>query len=708
MSTTPHNADDAIAEIQTHLYYTDYTKKIEYAAGKFGYFLIRHNWKSGEDFMIGPRELKGKTDASKQRNLEMHEFCKSQNLMLPYDTISFCGSFLPVSRDVTNIICDEDNGAFVFRYFKMRGHIPEPGETMRFCEFKQIHIKNNVITTKYLDSDKVIVWQEKDRKRILKGIVKRHQVLNFGDNMKLLLCKNLNNMYVKEHCSSCFYFDYMPTTRKNNKFQSKVDEYDRLVNSAIPKSAELALKSNDNKRNYFVETKSMVCERLADNLIVLRYFHLCGDDVVEDARMYVDDKDIYPCYFSNDSSVRCAIEQKDFWSSCNYETLDAKGTIIEKRYPYICNKPINTHAYMLLISKHYLIIEQLLKLGFSFDVAIDIAKRKKKRHSVIKQINTLSDLIAKKDYKRLDILKKDICYVDDLLDTISIVQKSNYIDFATFKSVIEHMEQCTDFRTITNYLRLLAMLSKYYNRGRLQTIAVDISKQYCLACKHRKNNVFDDPFDEYDLDVFHTDVISSHELYDTYRYCTLIYADNERVLRNKINTISKITEAYRIMEIHNELMTQYQHERETIRNKAVQKNLAMNQHLAFDDEKFLIKVPNNAEEIIAEGKAMSHCVASYTHAVANGESMIVFLRKKEDPDTPYATIELDKYGSIVQVKCKANMTLSSKSTFAFLSKWMQKKNLKSKTNDISWDGKTVSIGMSYRGYYIEDDSVCNS
>lgn len=55
---------------------------------------------------------------------------------------------------------------------------------------------------------------------------------------------------------------------------------------------------------------------------------------------------------------------------------------------------------------------------------------------------------------------------------------------------------------------------------------------------------------------------------------------------------------------------------------------------------YCIKVPNTIEEVYKEGQVLNHCVAKYIKRVANQESIILFLRKKETPDVPYYTIEI--------------------------------------------------------------------
>ncbi|NQP32693.1 PcfJ family protein [Streptococcus suis] len=71
--------------------------------------------------------------------------------------------------------------------------------------------------------------------------------------------------------------------------------------------------------------------------------------------------------------------------------------------------------------------------------------------------------------------------------------------------------------------------------------------------------------------------------------------------------------------------------------------------LDMEIDQFLFIVPKSLKEIIQEGYDQHHCVASYTQAVSKGETTIIFVRQKNEPDKPLYTMELRK-GKIVQLR----------------------------------------------------------
>lgn len=77
----------------------------------------------------------------------------------------------------------------------------------------------------------------------------------------------------------------------------------------------------------------------------------------------------------------------------------------------------------------------------------------------------------------------------------------------------------------------------------------------------------------------------------------------------------------------------------------------------MEDENFLLRLPKEVHEIRQEGNAMHHCVATYIDRMVAGETCILFLREKADPDTPYYTMEV-RDGRVIQCRAKYNGTMT--------------------------------------------------
>lgn len=64
----------------------------------------------------------------------------------------------------------------------------------------------------------------------------------------------------------------------------------------------------------------------------------------------------------------------------------------------------------------------------------------------------------------------------------------------------------------------------------------------------------------------------------------------------------------------------------------------------WENEKYMIVPAAKCEELMIEGRLLHHCVGrndNYMQKMADGTSWILFLRRKEEPEKPYYTIEVD-------------------------------------------------------------------
>lgn len=98
--------------------------------------------------------------------------------------------------------------------------------------------------------------------------------------------------------------------------------------------------------------------------------------------------------------------------------------------------------------------------------------------------------------------------------------------------------------------------------------------------------------------------------------------------------------------------------------------------LLFDGSSYEICPVRSADDLTFEGTFLSHCVETYIPKVAAHQSYIYFLRKKEEPDTPYFTIEvLPKVNKITQCYTFHDTTQKPAACKKFIQKWAKEKHL---------------------------------
>ncbi|MCM1239983.1 MAG: PcfJ domain-containing protein [Lachnospiraceae bacterium] len=68
----------------------------------------------------------------------------------------------------------------------------------------------------------------------------------------------------------------------------------------------------------------------------------------------------------------------------------------------------------------------------------------------------------------------------------------------------------------------------------------------------------------------------------------------------------------------------------------------LSRQYAYQDAGLLIRPARSAEEIVEEGRALHHCVGGdhYLRGHESGEGIILMLRRTEDPEAPYITVEM--------------------------------------------------------------------
>lgn len=101
----------------------------------------------------------------------------------------------------------------------------------------------------------------------------------------------------------------------------------------------------------------------------------------------------------------------------------------------------------------------------------------------------------------------------------------------------------------------------------------------------------------------------------------------------------------------------------------------------YNNEKYCIVAPSAIKDIYAEGLALKHCIHTcdiYFQRIDIRETYLLFLRKTEDPERPWYTIEVEPGGNIRQKKSVLNETYQDlEDALPFLTEWQQwvKKNL---------------------------------
>lgn len=126
-----------------------------------------------------------------------------------------------------------------------------------------------------------------------------------------------------------------------------------------------------------------------------------------------------------------------------------------------------------------------------------------------------------------------------------------------------------------------------------------------------------------------------------------------------LDTLKLTGEKYLFPKDFQDIHFRYAEEAQDLRDEDKSKNIkAVAEMMApvyeGSDGIYVTILPRSSGALRVEGKKMHHCVGGYSDKMARGDCVIVFIRKAEDPETPFVTAEFNQFGNCVQVRGKCN------------------------------------------------------
>lgn len=96
------------------------------------------------------------------------------------------------------------------------------------------------------------------------------------------------------------------------------------------------------------------------------------------------------------------------------------------------------------------------------------------------------------------------------------------------------------------------------------------------------------------------------------------------------------------------------------------------QQYNYENDRFIIRGIRDYNDLLDEAKQQHNCVASYSHRIASGTSLIFVMRRKTVPNRSFVTIELSPDLSTVRQKFEAhNQPLRNREASEFIDEWQQ-------------------------------------
>lgn len=276
--------------------------------------------------------------------------------------------------------------------------------------------------------------------------------------------------------------------------------------------------------------------------------------------------------------------------------------------------PMQVSHYLKMYLRHPLLVERLTKVGFENIVAdvvyrhgfSDALDEMQARTNRILRVEKQDVSVLQEQKVGMSMLKKYQAYV-----AIHLRGRAELFQWQLHNEVSEIPTDIFQYMTAEKFMRY-------------------IDTQFPIYCETRTANGYRDPTME-TLVIIYVDYLHMcrRQAYDM---------KDKSVLSPKNCAAAHDREAERIQKIN-----------DAQKNKAFGMAYAgFARKAALPNEELQIVCPKRANDLVAEGRALHHCVGSYIDRVAEGRCLIVFVRRVEEPKKPYVTVEV-RDGKVAQI-----------------------------------------------------------
>lgn len=242
----------------------------------------------------------------------------------------------------------------------------------------------------------------------------------------------------------------------------------------------------------------------------------------------------------------------------------------------------------------------------------------------------------------------------------------------------------------------------FWDRSNVRTLE-DLVRGYSFGYWHNSGDCANEKYsDEYVDKIIHAIRVSNKSKTDNVSYDIEVFTLIRDIYRMERDAIEAgiDTEDYRCKHdleiIHDNLVTirnireeeararWNEHEKERLEKTRKQFEKLQEERIEKFEEvgdKYAIIVPKELNDLVVEGSRLHHCVGSYVERHGRGDTNILFLRKTDEIDTPFYTVEVTNGDYVVQVHGSHNKWLGNNpEAIPFLYQYFKKHNFKFDNN----------------------------
>ena len=126
-----------------------------------------------------------------------------------------------------------------------------------------------------------------------------------------------------------------------------------------------------------------------------------------------------------------------------------------------------------------------------------------------------------------------------------------------------------------------------------------------------------------------------------------------------------------LRDAHQRTIELVKYKKNEMKEKNFEKQRAEKAWMEWQHDGLLIRLPVSGDEIIKEGEKLHHCVGGYVDRAADGRTTILFIRRAENPEEPFFTLEwLNNH--VQQCKSKYNLDyFKDPQVKSFVAEWVR-------------------------------------
>ncbi len=162
---------------------------------------------------------------------------------------------------------------------------------------------------------------------------------------------------------------------------------------------------------------------------------------------------------------------------------------------------------------------------------------------------------------------------------------------------------------------------------------------------------------------FENNNLSSHYINDYFDYIGMA-----KELKLNLND-KKVLYPNNLREAHDKLYNQIEVVNDPVIDEKIKSLSFILSFNKYEDDEYIIYPATSIQDLVEESRQQKNCVRTYCEAISNNESQIYFMRRKEELDKSFVTIEVNNK-KIIQARVKYN-ELPSKEINKILNKWEQ-------------------------------------